>query len=1162
MSSSLSEWTSDELITLIGFTDQTMVEFVIELSKSSSTPLAFFQNLLKNDFKNDDATKRFCLTLYKRIHGDNNDNNSAATGQTKMATSGDLARASAKMKLISEHPILESRASSSSSSFNAGIAASAATGKVSISAHSTLQSNPKQTDSGVVSSQLPITSTIPSSNLTTTSSVISNSNQQSNHPKKRIRQRRDENEADGDSDQNEDQEALMALAAMKKKPSKRWRNEGRDDEEVEHVDEAESKVEQITKKEEKEGETYTSTSSIPEVILSSSNTSASVDMTNPTTTNTENVNEDEDIADQLAREAFEKRLLSRETQSSAKDEKAKEEIRKVIAEVAKKAKALSSGSSGLNNAVDDDDEPRYRMPATFEEIDPETGQMRLRTDKREALLNTRIREDPSVLSVGGKRRSDQQQWEEDKLAGAKISFGKAGNAQDNYSLVFDDGIEFLESGTLAGSMIPDSLLEEAIRAASSMSSIKKEGNSGDATLSSLGDDVKSSTGSRLSAAATTSLQLQETRRSLPVFAHRDDLLQAIADNQVLVMVGETGSGKTTQVAQYLHEVGYTKLGRVGCTQPRRVAAMSVAARVASEMGVKLGAEVGYSIRFEDCTSPGTLIKYMTDGMLLREFMLEPDLASYSVIILDEAHERTLHTDILLGLVKDVAKTREDLKVIISSATVDARKFAAYFAGSDGFEAPIYTIPGRRFPITYYYPKSPEADYIQAAIVTVLQIHVTQDIPGDILVFFTGQEEIETAAEEIQKRTRGLGTKVKELIVCPIYAALPAEQQSKIFEPTPSGARKVVLATNIAETSLTIEGITYVVDCGFVKESSYNPRTGMESLQVVPISKNSAKQRAGRAGRTGPGKCFRLYTEWAFKNELPDDTAPEILRVNLSTVLLMLKSMGVDDLVHFDFMDKPPHEALIRALEQLYALGALNEKGLLTTLGRKIAEFPCDPMLSKMVIASEKYGCGADIVTIAAMLDVNNSLFYRPKEQAVVADSARAAFSRGASGDHISMLNVFNEWRDSGFSSQWCVENFVQSKSMKRARDVRDQLVALCQRTEVSLVEHPHDASRNDAIGKAITSGFFYNVAKLDKSGGSFRTVKTGHSVFIHPSSCLAKEEVPPAYVVYHELVLTSKEYVRQATAIKKEWLIEVAPQYYKAKDVYGPEGQAKLGKQR
>ena len=308
---------------------------------------------------------------------------------------------------------------------------------------------------------------------------------------------------------------------------------------------------------------------------------------------------------------------------------------------------------------------------------------------------------------------------------------------------------------------------------------------------------------------------------------------------------------------------------MACTQPRRVAAMSVAARVAQEMGCKLGHEVGYSIRFENCTNEKTLIKYMTDGMLLREFLNEPDLKSYSVIMIDEAHERTLHTDVLFGLVKDVALARPDLKLIISSATLDAEKFSDYFN-----QAVIFKVPGRRFPVDIYYTKAPESDYIEASVITALQIHVTQP-KGDILIFLTGQEEIESASEMLMQRTRGLGTKVGELIICPIYANLPTDMQAKIFEPTPKGARKVVIATNIAETSVTIDNIIFVIDCGFVKQTTFNPRTGMESLIVTPISKAAANQRAGRAGRVSPGKCFRLYTLWSFQNELEDNTVPEI-----------------------------------------------------------------------------------------------------------------------------------------------------------------------------------------------------------------------------------------------------------------------------------------------
>uniref|UniRef100_A0A672KWH7 RNA helicase n=1 Tax=Sinocyclocheilus grahami TaxID=75366 RepID=A0A672KWH7_SINGR len=428
----------------------------------------------------------------------------------------------------------------------------------------------------------------------------------------------------------------------------------------------------------------------------------------------------------------------------------------------------------------------------------------------------------------------------------------------------------------------------------------------------------------LSQAEKQKQSLQEVRRSLPIFPYREDLLAAIRDHQILVIEGETGSGKTTQIPQYLLEDGYTNGGmKIGCTQPRRVAAMSVAARVAQEMSVKLGNEVGYSIRFEDCTSERTILKYMTDGMLLREFLTEPDLASYSVIIIDEAHERTLHTDILFGLIKDIARFRPDLKVLVASATLDTERFSCFFD-----EAPVFRIPGRRFPVDIYYTKAPEADYLEACVVSVLQIHVTQPA-GDVLVFLTGQEEIEACCELLQERCRRLGSKISELIVLPIYANLPSDMQAKIFNPTPPGARKVVVATNIAETSLTIDGIIYVIDPGFCKQKSYNARTGMESLIVTPCSRASANQRAGRAGRVAAGKCFRLYTAWAFKHEMEETSIPEIQRTNLGNVVLLLKSLGINDLIHFDFMDPPPHETLVLALEQLYALGALNHLGELT-----------------------------------------------------------------------------------------------------------------------------------------------------------------------------------------------------------------------------------------
>ncbi|XP_072955419.1 pre-mRNA-splicing factor ATP-dependent RNA helicase DEAH1-like isoform X1 [Typha angustifolia] len=747
---------------------------------------------------------------------------------------------------------------------------------------------------------------------------------------------------------------------------------------------------------------------------------------------------------------------------------------------------------------DADNVNEYRMPEAY---DVEGG---INQEKRFAAAMQRYRDG----GAGDKMNpfAEQEAWEEHQIGKATLKFGSRDKKQavDDFQYVFEDGIDFIKASVMDGIQYEDELPAES---------------------------------SDASSAKSVSEKLQEERKKLPIYPYREELLQAVHDHQVIIIVGETGSGKTTQIPQYLHEAGYTKQGKVGCTQPRRVAAMSVAARVSQEMGVKLGHEVGYSIRFEDCTSEKTIVKYMTDGMLLREFLGEPDLAGYSVVMVDEAHERTLSTDILFGLVKDIARFRKDLKLLISSATLDAEKFSDYFDS-----APIFKIPGRRYPVDVHYTRAPEADYIDAAIVTVLQIHVTQP-PGDILVFLTGQEEIETVDEILKHRTRGLGTKIAELIICPIYANLPTELQAKIFEPTPEGARKVVLATNIAETSLTIDGIKYVVDPGFSKIKSYNPRTGMESLLVNPISRASADQRAGRSGRTGPGKCFRLFTYYNYEHDLEANTVPEIQRTNLANVVLTLKSLGIHDLVNFDFMDPPPSEALLRALEQLFALNALNSRGELTKTGRRMAEFPLDPMLSKMIVASDKYKCSDEIISIAAMLSVGNSIFYRPKDKQVHADNARLNFHTGNVGDHIALLNVYNSWKETDYSTQWCYENYIQVRSMKRARDIRDQLEGLLERVEIEISSNPNDL---DAIKKAITSGFFHHTAKLQKSG-AYRTIKNPQTIFIHPSSGLA--QVLPRWAIYHELVQTTKEYMRQVTELKPDWLVEIAPHYYQLKDV-------------
>jgi len=799
--------------------------------------------------------------------------------------------------------------------------------------------------------------------------------------------------------------------------------------------------------------------------------------------------------------------------------KEKERIR-LGREILKMAKGRAKAGEG----DEDENDGFYRLPDEYEEKDG------TKAEKDQALLSSRYVEEKG-------EKSEQQLWEEEQTARAAGIAGKKKRAEDGkeYDLVFEDQIDFVMTSTSAGYDKRDK--NHRVRDDSSDSDSSRS-----RSLSSEREQARKSRKKILESRPLSHREkMLEGRKKLPIYPYREELLAAIKDHQVLIVVAETGSGKTTQIAQFVHEAGYTELGKVGCTQPRRVAAMSVAARVASEMDVRVGHEVGYSIRFENCTSKHTVIQYMTDGMLLREFLTEPDLASYSVLIIDEAHERTLHTDILFGLVKDIVRFRDDLRLIISSATLDAEKFSNYFDG-----ASIFMVPGRMFPVDIFYTKSPEADYVDAAVVTVLQIHISQPLNGDILVFLTGQEEIETCAEILTQRTRGLGSRIKELIICPIYANLPSEQQAKIFEKTPKDARKVVIATNIAETSLTIDGICYVIDTGFNKQKSFNARSGMESLQVTPVSQAAANQRAGRAGRTQPGKCFRLFTAFSFHNELEVNTVPEIMRTNMCNVVLMLKSLGINDLLNFDFMDAPPAETLIRALEQLYALGALNDRGELTKLGRRMAEFPLEPMLSKSVIASEKYECVSEVLSTVSMLSIGASVFYRPKEKAVHADTARMNFARGGGGDHIALLRCYTEWAETDYSTQWCFENFVQVRSMRKARDIREQLEGLCERVEIDKsISSPDDI---DLTLKAITAGFFYNTAKLGKSG-DYQTVKQHRTVYIHPSSVLAKEEELPAWLVYFELAFTTKEFMRQVAPIQPSWLVEIAPHFYKESDV-------------
>jgi len=629
--------------------------------------------------------------------------------------------------------------------------------------------------------------------------------------------------------------------------------------------------------------------------------------------------------------------------------------------------------------------------------------------------------------------------------------------------------------------------------------------------------------------------LREQRQYLPAFAVREDLLRVIRDNQVIIVVGQTGSGKTTQLTQFLHEDGYAAQGLIGCTQPRRVAAMSVAKRVSEEMEVKLGGLVGYAIRFEDCTSRDTKIKYMTDGVLLRESLVEPDLDRYSCIIMDEAHERALNTDVLMGLIKKVLARRRDLKLIVTSATMNSERFSRFYGG-----APEFIIPGRTFPVDIQYSRSPCEDYVDSAVKQVLAIHVSQGA-GDILVFMTGAEDIEITCELVAERLKLLNDPPK-LLILPIYSQMPADLQAKIFDRAPPGVRKVIVATNIAETSLTVDGIMYVVDSGFSKLKVYNPKMGMDTLQITPISQANASQRAGRAGRTGPGKCFHLYTERAFRDEFYIQTIPEIQRTNLANTVLLLKSLGVKDLLDFDFMDPPPQDTITTSLFDLWALGAIDNIGDLTPLGRKMTAFPMDPSLAKLIITSVEYECSEEMLTIVSMLSVPNP-FNRPKERIEEADAAREKFFV-AESDHLTFLHLYTQWKANGFSDGWCVRHFLHPKSMRRAKEIRDQLNDIMKMQKMNLISCGTDW---DIVRKCICSGYYHQAAKV-KGIGEYINLRTSVTIQLHPTSALYGLGYLPDYVVYHELILTSKEYMSCVTAVDPHWLADLGAVFYSIKE--------------
>lgn len=484
--------------------------------------------------------------------------------------------------------------------------------------------------------------------------------------------------------------------------------------------------------------------------------------------------------------------------------------------------------------------------------------------------------------------------------------------------------------------------------------------------------------------------------------------------------------------------------------------------MAEEQGVVVGEEVGYKYRGVDQTRPSTLIKYCTEGTLMRELLNAGSLDQCSVIILDEAHERKIDIDVLLSYLKQEVPKKPNLRVIVSSATMVATKFSVFLGG-----AAIIKIEGRTFPVEFLYRSVEISDYVNASIATAIYIHEDHPIgSGDILLFLTGREEIEAAFDILKQKC------IYNLEVFKAYSNLDSmEHLDDAFKPVAAGKRKLVISTNLAEASLTIPGIVYVIDPGYTKTKLYDSKTGVESLTVLPISKASAAQRAGRAGRTAPGKCYRLYTEKNF-DEMRKSTIPEIQRSNLSQTVLLLKGMHVNDLEKFTFIDAPPKEALLASEMELYRLGALNEKGIISSIGSRMVNIPLDPNLAKMMIASIDLKCTDEIITIIGMMGLTN-IFKRPKAKQYEADRAKGEFESKVS-DLITYLNVYKAWEENGYSKQWCFKNFVNETGLNEAREVRKLLLEKMSQ----LKEEVFSCGKNyDRVQKAICAGLSTNVAK-------------------------------------------------------------------------------------
>jgi ATP-dependent RNA helicase DDX35 len=700
----------------------------------------------------------------------------------------------------------------------------------------------------------------------------------------------------------------------------------------------------------------------------------------------------------------------------------------------------------------------------------------------------------------------------------------------------------------------------------------------------------------------SSAPLAQQRMLLPIHKHKRQILYSVEKFGVVVIVGETACGKSTQIPHYLYQNGWCDNDfRIVCTQPRRIAAQTLASRVAKEVGRgELGSTVGYTVRFDDRSSLSTKIVYVTDGILLREATLrDPLLSRYSVVMVDEAHERNLNSDALLGLLKKIRRKRNDLRIVVCSATIDADRFLDFFVSKEDAVAKprkrrrprrwdnpnstghseetetttsqsnehlnsgtIISVDGRQHSVDIMYLEAATSHYVRSTVETALGICKASKRGsggGDILCFLPSGEDVDDAIRMAQDHVDDQEPSLaKQLVFLPLHSRLPYNMQARVFQnggddQRKGGTRRIIFSTNIAETSVTVPRITHVVDCGLVKLPYFDPKTDFERLIVVPTSQASAMQRAGRAGRLQAGQCYRLYTEDYFRKSMEESTPPEILRTNLSSFILTLKALGVENILGFDLMDLPGVDALSHGLESLYALGAIDDDTNLTQLGMDMSSFPTEPRVSRMLLESLREECSREVAGVASALQVR-SLFLPVRGSSVRRQQLQLDYNSAISefadstGDHVTYANVIATQDEQRYDREDCKERFLDYVSLVRAVEVRDQLLRFLNkfgRTRSLDMASPEE--RSIAIRKCITAGFFFNAAKL-RNDGRYYTIRGPNHILVtpSPSSIFSTHGSHAEYILFCETHDGSRGGIElsSVSVIDPRWLRELAPHYW------------------